>query len=640
MRGVSLKFVTLDFETFYDKEYSLSKLNTEAYVRDPRFEVILVGVKINNEPPTWFSGTMAETKAFLEGLQLQDAFLLAHHMQFDGFILAHHFGIVPRFYLDTLSMSRPEHQMTVGGSLKALADKYTVGVKGDEVVRAIGLRRRDFTAMELETYAKYCMNDTQLCYLLFKIMQKGFPRDELKVIDLFMRMYTQPLVELDTEFLSRHLTMVQQRRAALAAKLDQYGGKEVVMSNPKFAELLRSFGAEPPMKISITTGKPTFAFAKNDLAFKEMLDHPDELVRTAVEVRLGLKTTIEESRTQALMEIGRRGPWPIYLNYYGAHTGRASGGDGVNPQNMHRGGALRKAVKAPPGYKIVAGDSAQIEARVTAYIAGQHDLVEDFRNKIDIYSKFASVIYGRPIDRKKKLIQVNGEEFFPDFNEGFVGKTCILGLGFGMGGTKLQRTLEIGQGGIAVSLPLEKCKEIVSLYRSQYRCIPKLWQDGERALYAITRGEEFTFGQGLLKTSREGIHLPNGMLVRYPGLTFLRGEGFVYAKNRKEQAEWVKQQLSGNWDANLLTRIYGGKVIENVVQALARIVVFEQMLKIAPHYRVVLTVHDEVVTCVPEAHESGALSHITTTMSTAPTWAPTLPVACEVHSGGTYGEAK
>lgn len=622
-----MKFVTLDFETYCDKDYSLSKLNTEAYVRDPRFEVILVGVKVNNEPPTWFSGTMAETKSFLESLQLQDAFLLAHHMQFDGFILAHHFGIVPHFYLDTLSMSRPEHQMTVGGSLKALSNKYTVGVKGDEGVRAIGLRRQDFTPLELETYAKYCMNDTQLCYLLFKIMQKGFPREELRVIDLFMRMFTQPTVELDTEFLSQHLTAVRERRAALAAKLDQYGGKEVVMSNPKFAELLRSFGVEPPMKISMTTGKPTFAFAKNDLAFKGLLEHPNELVRTAVEVRLGLKTTIEETRTQALMEIGNRGPWPIYLNYYGAHTGRASGGDGVNPQNMHRGGALRKAVKAPPGHKIVAGDSSQIEARVTAYIAGQTDLVEDFRGGVDIYSKFATEIFGFPVSKA-------------NVSERFVGKTCILGLGFGMGAPKLQRTLEIGQGKQSVSLPLEQCKDIVSLYRSQYRCIPRLWQDGERALYAITRGEEFTFGQGLLKTSSEGIHLPNGMLVRYPGLIFVRGEGFVYAKNRKEQAEWVKQKLSGNWDANLLTRIYGGKVIENVVQALARIVVFEQMLKIAPHYRVVLTVHDEVVTCVPESHESGALAHITTTMSTAPTWAPTLPVACEVHSGGTYGEAK
>ena len=301
-----MNLFTLDYETYYDKEYSLSKLSTEAYVRDSRFEVILVSAKVNAEPPIWFSGTMEETKAWLDELNLERAFLLAHHTQFDAFILSHHFGIKPRFYLDTLSMSRPKHQMTAGGSLKALVEHYGLGEKGDEVVRAIGMRRLDFTALELDTYAKYCCNDVELTHKLFQVLKQGFPPTELKVIDLFVRMFVDPHLELNTGFLAQHLVHVQDKRAKLATRLDQYGGKDVVMSNPKFAELLRQFGVEPPTKISLRTGKQAYAFAKTDAAFQDLLEHPNELVRTAAEVRLGLKTTIEESRTKSLLEIGGR----------------------------------------------------------------------------------------------------------------------------------------------------------------------------------------------------------------------------------------------------------------------------------------------------------------------------------------------
>lgn len=636
-----MRLVTLDFETYYDKDYSLSKLTTEQYVRDPRFEVILVGAKVNDLPPAYHSGDFASTKAWLLNLGIEQAFLLCHHAAFDGFILNHHFGIKPKFYLDTLSMARPKHSMTVGGSLKALSDYYTVGVKGDELSLALGKHRLDFTPDELVRHGKYCMNDVQLTYMLFQILKKELPRDELKVIDLFVRMFAQPTLELDGELLQKHLGVVQARRANLLAKLGELGGEDVIMSNPKFAELLRSLDVDPPMKISPRTGKQTFAFSKQDQAFKELLLHPNELVRTATEVRLGVKSTIEETRTEAFIGISNRGAWPIYLNYYGAHTGRASGGDGVNPQNLHRGGTLRKAVKAPKGYRIVAGDSSQIEARITALLAGQDDLVEDFRNKVDIYSNFAALVYGRPIDRKRKVLQANGEAFYPDEAEGFVGKTCILGLGFGMGGKKLKHTLGLGIGGPAVHLELSRCHEIVSLYRTKYKRITQLWDCGDRALNAVIKGEEYSFGpNGLLKTSGAGIHLPNGMVIRYPGLTYIPREGFVYAKNRREQAEWVKQSLSGRWDAGLLTRIYGGKVIENVVQALARIVVFDQMLKIAQTCKVVLTVHDEVVACVPEQSVDDAVTLVTNTMTQPPAWAPSLPIACEVHSGETYGEAK
>lgn len=637
-----MRLITLDFETYYDKDYSLSKLTTEQYVRDPRFEVILVGVKVDNDPPQWFSGTHQEIRAWLEQFDIPNSALLGHHTAFDGFILQHHFGIVPKFYFCTMSMAKPKHGQDIGVSLAALAEKYTVGIKGDAVVSYQGKRRADFSTFDLQKYADYCCNDVQLTYMLLQILKRDFPLSELKVIDLFVRMFADPVLELDAPFLEKHLVQVRERREQLVQKLSDICGKADVMSNAKFAEVLRRLGVEPPKKVSPRTGELTFAFAKNDTAFKELLEHPNELVRIAVEARLGLKTTIEETRTEALLGIASRGAWPIYLNYYGANgTGRASGGDGVNPQNMHRGGALRRAVKAPEGHTLVVADSSQIEARGVAWLSGQEDLIEDFRNKADIYSKFATEIYGRPIDRKLKIKQANGVDFYPDSAEGFVGKTCILGLGYGMGGEKLRGTLKVGAGGEPVDLELGKCHEIVQHYRNKYRRIPRLWDQGEGALWAITRGEERRLdARGLLRTSAQGIHLPNGMIIRYPGLTFVQGEGFLYARNRRQQAEWVKQSLSGKWDPRLLTRIYGGKVIENAVQALARIVVFDQMLEIAKYFRVVLTVHDEVVACVPTEQASEAATLIAEAMSRPPAWAPSWPVACDVHVGGTYGEAK
>lgn len=615
--------ITLDFETFYDKEYSLSKLSTEAYVRDPRFEVIGVGVKVNDEPPRWFSGSMEETAVFLSTLDIPRSFLLAHNTAFDGFVLSHHFGLKPRFYFDTLSMARPKHNMTVGGSLKALSDFYTIGIKGDEVFHALGKRRRDFTPEELARYGKYCCNDVQLCYILFHILKKELPVDELRVIDLLLRMFVDPVLVLDRDLLERHLAEVVARKESILTELGALADKDMLMSNQQFAALLQSLGVEPPKKISPTTGRETFAFSKADPAFKELLEHPNPKVQAVVSARLGVKSTLEETRTKTFLAIAERGPLPVPIGYYKAHTGRAAGQDGINLQNLPRGGTLRDAIRAPLGCKLVAADSSQIEARVLAWLAEQDDLVERFAAKADIYSEFASEVYGYPVDEKKPT-------------ERQVGKTCILGLGYGMGPKKFQNMLKVSVG---IDMPDDETRRIVYFYRNKYSRIADLWNAGERALLSIYQGGQFGFGRGaLIKATGEGLHLPNGMLVRYPCLTYA-GE-FFYASERKEHAEWVRQKLSGKWEPDKLTRIYGGKVIENVIQALARIVVFEQMLAIACRFRVVLPVHDEVVVCVPEADAPAARDFMLEKMSTPPSWAPGLPVSCKVKIGASYGEVK
>ena len=621
-----MDIVTIDFETYYDKDYSLSKMTTEAYVRDSRFEVIGVGIKINDHPTDWYSGD--NPGRFLKSLDYRDKAILCHNTVFDGAILSWHFGIRPKLWLDTLSMSRPLHSVTVGGSLEKLAAYYQLGVKGTEVVNAMGLRRANFTREGLARYGEYCCNDVELTYKLFKKMQKGFPVSELLLIDQTLRMYTEPTIEIDYNTLTDHLCAVQARKRLLLDTLS-HTAKDTLMSNPKMAMLLESYGVAVPVKTSRTTGKQTYAFSKTDKAFTDLLDHPDERVSAAVAARLGVKSTLEETRTQALLGVAARGPLPIMLNYYGAHTGRFSGGDKMNLQNLPRGGTLRRALRAPKGKLLVASDSSQIEARVIAWLSQQADLLTQFRDKRDVYSEFATDVYGRRITKADKA-------------ERHVGKTAILGLGYGMGAVKFRDTLALGVGGLKVELDEDEAKRVVQMYRHKNFRVTAFWLRCNNALQYILNGEPYALSDALpsLVTTPEGVALPNGLLIRYPLLN--RGEdGFAYCNEQRLYREAVACRVRGErLPYDKFARIYSGKVAENITQALARIVVSEQMTKIGLRYKVVLQVHDEIVIACDEDEVAEAEAFMVKVMSTPPTWAPDLPVACEASSGQSYGDAK
>lgn len=628
-----MKLVTLDFETFYSKDFSLSKMTTEAYIRDPQFQVIGFSIKFGKAPAIWVTGDDEHIRKML-GTQAEwdEMGLVAHNAAFDAAILSYRYGLKPKFIFDTLSMARPLTGLTVGGSLKALAEKFLIGQKGNEVVQALGLRREDFSPQQLAQYGEYCKNDTELTYTLFNILRTGFPTAELKVIDMMVRMFTEPVLELDKRTLIDHYRDVKEKRDATlmetALRLGVSNIEEVVNSNKKFAEAMLGYGITPPMKTSLTTGKPTYAFSKTDVEFKELVEHPDERVQALVSCRLGTKSTIEESRTVSFMKIAKRGTLPIMLNYYGAHTGRASGGDKINLQNLPRGGALRRSIIAPKGHLLVACDSAQIEARMNAWFSGQMDLVNDFANGVDIYSKFASEVYGYEVLKATHKI------------ERHVGKTCILGLGYGMGAEKFQKTLKVGNP--SVDMDIGRCQDVVKLYRAMYSQIAQNWKWCDKLLDAVYFNTNMMVGPpGVLQPSKEGLVLPNGMLIRYPNLRkdHDSGRGWIY-DNRKKPV-----------------KVYGGKIVENIIQALARIVVFDQMLVIDKWLkqrsvdrqvldalqgirRVALTVHDEVVVCVPEDEAEATKAFMIEAMSQAPSWASGLPVACEADIGRSYGDAK
>jgi len=626
-----LDIYCIDFETTYDREYSLSKMTTEMYVRDERFEAILVGVKKNKGPVKWIPKPMIA--AFFNAIDFSNAAILCHNTAFDGAILSWHYGVKPKLWLDTLSMARPLHNVSVGGSLKALAQYYKLGAKGDEVINALGKRYADFSKEELARYAAYCVNDVELTYQLWLKLKREFPQEELLVIDQTLRMYTEPMIELDRGLLLQHLSEVRASKEKLlemvaeamseGEKLDVAALKPTLMSNPQMATLLERLGAEPPTKVSAKTGKTAFAFSKTDKAFTDLLEHPDERVRAAVEARLGVKSTLEETRTLAFLGIGERGALPIMLNYYGAHTGRFSGGDKVNLQNLPSRGntTIRRALRAPKGYEIIACDSSQIEARTVAWLAGQDDLVQAFREGRDVYSEFASEVYGRTITKA-------------DYTERFVGKTCILGLGYGMGAEKFRRTLALAK----IEIDQYEAERIVRLYRQKYFKIVQLWQICGQALTSMVQGRGGTIN-GKISYDNTGILLPNKLKVTYPALR-QNGSGFEYINDARTFRKYLKDRVLGlPCDDLPWTKIYGGKVVENLVQALAGIIVRGQMVAMGlAGYFVAFQVHDENVAVVPTAEAEAAEAHIIRLMSQAPSWAPDLPVACEAGRATNYGD--
>lgn len=637
--------ITIDFETYYDPEFSLTKISTEEYVRDKRFEVIGFAYKIDNGPAHWVTGTDPEIAEHLGRLPWEKSLVLAHNTMFDGAILSWLYGVKPMGWLDTQSMGRALHGVDESVSLKNMAIKYGVGHKGTEVDDAKGKRRHQFTPHAMHQYGQYCRNDVDLTYAMFnKMMAAGFPQSELKLIDLTLRMFIDPVLKLDTKQLELHLSdTVAQKTNHLVNALQSIGHKELavkhilgdeeakaavrktLMSNQQFAEMLKGLGVIAPLKISMTTGKETLALAKTDEAFKALLEHPDPRVQALCAARLGTKSTLEETRTERFIGISKRGAFPIPLKYYAAHTGRWGGTDSVNLQNLPSRGAnagkLKKAIMAPDGYVFIDADSSQIEARTLAWESEQEDLVLGFRNGEDVYSQMASAIYGRPVNRKLKVV-VDGVDTYPDEKEGFVGKTTILGAGYGMGGPKFQAQLKT----FGHEMSLEDATNAITTYRTKYPKIPELWRASGDALRCMVRRQTMTLGRdGLLTIDDKGIRLPNGLYIFYNGL-----QEVIDPDTGKRQFQYTTRK-----GAN---KIYGGKVVENFTQAIARCIIGEQMLRIAKRYRVVLTVHDAIGIIARQEEADEARAYVEACMRWTPPWAEGLPVNCESGMGVSYGD--
>lgn len=550
--------IVLDMETYYSRDFSLSKLTTEEYIRHPDFEVIGVSVKLDDEPAVWCTGDDFEIYTFLNSFPWHEAVAVAHNAMFDMAILNWKYQISPLALADTLSMARALHGSELSLSLKALASHYRLQAKGEEVVAAMGMRRSDFSTHGLKIYGNYCINDTEITRNLFDLLsagyrvpfaddlkqlnRPGFPPKEMRLIDRTLRMFTEPKLELDRDVLVPHLQDVKDKKALLMAEIDAI--RDDLMSNPKLAQLLIGLGVEPPVKISPTTGKETYAFSKSDSGFTDLLEHPDPKVQTLVAARLGVKSTLEETRTERFINMSARGPLAVPLKYYGAHTGRWSGSDKLNVQNIPRGSPLNQAIKAPPGFVLINSDSSQIEARTLAWLAGQHDLVAAFDRGEDVYKIMASSIYNKPVEDINK-------------DERFLGKTVVLGAGYQIGWLKFQAQLKFK--GVTVSDDV--AQSIIYTYREQYPQIPLLWKEAGRALEAMLDNETSPLGtaDALVVEGEKGIRLPSGLSIRYPDLRWEEKDG------KREMVYTTKKGRS-----LIPTRIYGGKCLAGDTEVLTR----------------------------------------------------------------------
>ena len=600
-----MNLITLDFETYYDVQLSLSKMSTVQYVQDDEFKVWGVGVKLNDEPTIWVSSD--ECKDFLEQIDWDDAALVCHNTLFDAYILTQVFGVHAKYYYDTAAMSRglfPNESAALKNVCKRLFPDDPMMRKGEELVNAKGVRDLD---PELdEVIGGYCIQDVDLTYAIYNKMCHEFPQSELDLMDLTVRMFVEPKLTLDRTLL---YTYKEQIAAETAQKIEASGTtREILASQQKFANFLDELGITVPEKRSLRTGKMIPAFGKNDSAYIQMCNMYPQY-KHVWDAREAVKSRLEETRAERLLQsVNPDGSFSVPLRYYAAHTGRFGGSEKINLQNLPRESKLRNAITCKDEQLLFVADLSNIEARMLAWLAKEEDLLNSFAQGSDVYSEFASQIYGRPVTKDNKL-------------ERYVGKTAILGLGYGMGADKFKHTLKSGSPSVDVAK--ETALAIVQQYRATYYNIPRLWSVCKQLLFGMMDRTQIGNLYGPLSLSNNAICLPNNMFLKYPGLNYVNGE-FIY-----------------NGRNNSVIRTHGPRVCENIIQALARIVITDQVLAVqsqVPEVDVVLTVHDEIVALGNDQKPEETLDKIIAIMKKPPEWCSDLPLDAEGHFSKDYSK--
>lgn len=590
--------VTLDFETFYSAEYSLSlkAYNTSKYVRDPQFKAHCIGIADGQKPAVWYGPD--DIAAALKKHAVGARPVCAHNMHFDGFILSQHYDIVSPFYYDTLSMSRALHGHAMSHSLDSVAQLYKLGAKTHGLLKTKGIR--DLPPELLEELGDYCANDTELCAKILALQTKNYPDKELRLIDWTVRAFCDPVLYVNQELAKKEL---EEQLLAKEEKVELAGvSEEVLRSDEKLKDALEAMGVAVPLKFSPATGQLVPAFSKQDKAFKDLLEHDEEVVRRLVEARLACRSTIGISRAERFVEVGSA-PLPMGYKYCGAHTTRWSGDNKMNVQNLQRGGNLRRSIEAPPDHVVVVVDSAQIEARLNAWNWDQNDIVKAFAEGQDVYALQASSTYGREITKKN------------DPDERFVGKVQTLGLGYGMGKNKFQAVLALGLMGQALQITDTQASDWVNAYRRKNNKIVAGWGFLDKVLAQMAFGRSGS--HKCFEWEGNRVWLPSGLPLIYDGLRASeheRGVDISYVSNKNGSR----------------SNLWGGTFCENWIQALGRCVVADQALLIMDAgWRVVGTTHDEVISVCHKSQADKCLEDMLKAMRTVPKYVEGAPLDAE-----------
>ncbi len=661
------QILAIDFETYYDSDYTLSKMSTSEYVRDARFQAYGAGIKTisanqSDDESNWISA--AALGEFLGRFDAGTTAILCHNTAFDGLILSHHYNFVPLYYLDTMSIARGAHDHSIGASLDEVSKYYgRSGKLGGAAALAAVKGKRTLTQKEEVNLAAYCLVDVDEMVSIFFEMITNYPEDELDLIHITLNAFCNPVLEVDRDLARKELVHEVERRERnlnavqhlildsglyedIHESLQALKPYKTIKGAQRGAELARRKRAAIPSMEKVQTllssnktfpmlikrlgetvatkpGKkgPIPAISKNDLELQRLQASDTPGVAEVVEARLNVKSTIGESRAARL--IAHSVPrLPIMLNYCKAHTMRWSGGDKLNPQNFpaaRKGNParLRRSIKAPYGFVVGVADSSQIEDRMNCWLAGQDDILQIYTEDGDAYGYQAEQIYQAPPGSITKDT---------DYARRNQGKVARLGLGYGCGVAKYQLINQIGALGPAQPhFSYEDAERDVNAYRNSNKKIVNLWGFlGDEMLATMMRGEDYIWtpphaDRPLMTFHARGVDMINGLTLWYPDLKAkpIGKSGYYYDYNYKKN----KEDARG--------KIYGGLFCENIVQCMARIVVGEQMLRIAQRYRIVMMTHDEIIFLMPEAEADEGLAWALDIMSQPPVWAQTLPVAAE-----------
>lgn len=666
-----MNYLTLDFETYYDKEINLKKMTTQAYVMHPQMEVLMVSAKFNEDPVQVIDGEQITT--FFATVDWANTAVIAHNAVFDGSILYWRYGVRPAMLIDTMSMAQALGVPTIAGSaslatcIRLLQEAgYAVPPKGTEVLDALGKRRADFTPQQWAAYREYCKNDTDITWFLFKVLRQYLTDEEMRFQDIILRCYTEPRLTVDIPTVEYELNRCRTYKAEQLAEVCKMFGttqdnlSALLRSNDKFAEVLRSIGgvteeeAEQgksgtfiiPTKVSEKTGKTTWAFGKTDVAFKELCEHDDPKIQAVFQARLAAKSSIDETRCLKFLEYGSYGFLPMGYKIGGAHTNRMSGGSAgsANMQNLPSGrregqsDLLRRSIIAQGNSVIVNYDASQIECRVLAYIANQTDVLGVFASGGDVYSFAASKIHGIPyqeiIDGRKSSDSETAHKYSMMRQ---YGKTATLALGYGQGAQGFQKYALVNTG---INMTMGESMVTVLAWRDANGFITGFWRMCDQALATMVAGGQMYFGGAdgkmffadgnryIFGRKVAGIRMPNGLWLNYPNL---RAD---FTNPRRPQYFYDKCGYNGK---PLETKVYSGLVAENITQALAFAVMKTQAVWIAQYYPIVMNTHDEWCIVVPREQAEVAADYMHRCMCTAPDYIQGIPLASEGGWAQSYG---
>ena len=681
----------VDFETYWDaSKYTLSKMGPIEYIRNERFKPQLLAA-FTLEGQGVVSDNADDMREFFRR-HSSDAFIGHNIAGFDALILSEYFGVKPEHIYDTIGMMNwVGYSRIIPRSHAALTELLGNGTKRAGTVVSSGKQwPQDFTPEEQKFFIEYCRDDANQCRLNAARMLPYMTPDALLFMAITARMATHPVFELDEKLLEEYIAeidaKVEQARKDLLSIFhfsNEGAFLQAIRSSAKFAVMLTSLGVEPPMKESeaktrtkkaqlemlydqattdaeratirqrMETELPvmTYAFSKTDLPFLALREHPDMRVQMLVNARLDHNTSIDRSRAERLLFFARQHkPVPIMLSAWNAHTGRYTAGaaedggssDKLQFQNLSKRdpskAKLRQAIHAPAGYKVVACDSSQVEARCLAWEANEIGLIEQFRQGRDPYSELAEVIFQVPHEEIHYGAK-HGDKKLKLYRN--VAKTAILSSGYGVSANKFSDTL-IRQGA-KMSDDMDKHREMAfnahAIYRAAHPNIVRFWSLCSNVIKDMEAGYSGEFGGPDGKLFKFGtkemgdcgrqvpyVLLPNGYHLWYPNLRVENDEGKVqYFYDRPRGKNVIK------------TRIYGASLVENATQSFAFMVLAWQACRMyEAGIQLAANIHDSFATVVPEEQAEETAKRMEHYMSMCPEWASTLPIACESEIGDSF----